>query len=68
MSNDKQQSYVPQKRFKVEEKRLMNNLTVDVNQLMPMKYAWAWEHYINGCNNNWLPSEVPGVLFFVEYA
>jgi ribonucleoside-diphosphate reductase beta chain len=26
---------------------------------MPLKYHWAWEHYLNGCNNNWLPSEVP---------
>lgn len=47
------------RRFKAEEKRLINNHTVDVNQLMPLKYAWAWEHYLNGCNNNWLPSEVP---------
>ena len=42
-----------------EEKRLINCKTVDVNQLMPLKYKWAWEHYINGCNNNWMPSEVP---------
>jgi len=30
-----------------------------VNQLMPLKYKWAWEHYLNSCANNWLPSEVP---------
>jgi ribonucleoside-diphosphate reductase beta chain len=24
-----------------------------------LKYKWAWEHYLNGCNNNWLPTEVP---------
>ncbi|GMW03842.1 MAG: ribonucleoside-diphosphate reductase subunit beta [Candidatus Hydrogenedentota bacterium] len=40
-------------------KRLLNCKQVDVNQLMPLKYHWAWEHYLNGCNNNWLPSEVP---------
>jgi ribonucleoside-diphosphate reductase beta chain len=38
---------------------LINCNTVDVNQLMPLKYKWAWEHYLNGCANNWLPTEVP---------
>ncbi len=47
------------KRFNAEDKRLINCRTVDVNQLMPLKYKWAWEHYLNGCANNWLPSEVP---------
>lgn len=42
-----------------DQKRLINCKTVDVNQLMPLKYHWAWEHYLNGCNNNWMPSEVP---------
>ena len=42
-----------------EEKRLLNCRQVDVNQLMPLKYEWAWEHYLNGCANNWMPSEVP---------
>ena len=42
-----------------DEKRLINSKTVDVNQLMPMKYHWAWEHYLNGCANHWMPSEVP---------
>ncbi|ADB15955.1 Ribonucleoside-diphosphate reductase [Pirellula staleyi DSM 6068] len=42
-----------------EEKRLINCSTVDVNQLMPIKYHWAWEHYQNGCANHWMPSEVP---------
>ena len=45
-------------RIRVEDKRLINCNAVDVNQLMPLKYRWAWEHYINGCANNWLPSEV----------
>ena len=47
------------KRINAEEKRLLNCRAVDVNQLMPLKYKWAWEHYLNGCANNWLPSEVP---------
>ena len=42
-----------------DEKRLINCHEVDVNQLMPLKYKWAWEHYINGCANHWMPSEVP---------
>lgn len=47
------------KRVKVSEKRLINCHAVDVNQLMPLKYKWAWEHYLNGCANHWMPSEVP---------
>jgi ribonucleoside-diphosphate reductase beta chain len=42
-----------------DTKRLINCSTVDVNQLMPLKYHWAWEHYLNGCANHWMPSEVP---------
>lgn len=48
-----------QQRFNADEKRLINCEEVDVNQLMPLKYKWAWEHYINGCANHWMPSEVP---------
>lgn len=48
-----------QERFNKEQKRLINCQEVDVNQLMPLKYKWAWEHYINGCANHWMPSEVP---------
>jgi ribonucleoside-diphosphate reductase beta chain len=46
-------------RVKVTEKRLINCAQVDVNQLMPIKYHWAWEHYLNGCTNHWMPTEVP---------
>ncbi|MBL8814385.1 MAG: ribonucleotide-diphosphate reductase subunit beta [Planctomyces sp.] len=46
-------------RVKVNEKRLINCAKVDVNQLMPIKYSWAWEHYVNGCANHWMPTEVP---------
>jgi len=45
-------------RVNVNEKRLINCSTVDVNQLMPLKYKWAWEHYLNGCANHWMPTEV----------
>ncbi len=47
------------KRIRAEDKRLINCRTVDVNQLMPLKYQWAWEHYLNGCANHWMPTEVP---------
>lgn len=47
------------RRVRAQDKRLINCKQVDVNQLMPLKYHWAWEHYMNGCANNWLPSEVP---------
>ncbi len=50
---------IKQQRVDVDKKRLINCKAVDVNQLMPLKYKWAWEHYLNGCANNWLPSEVP---------
>lgn len=46
-------------RVVASEKRLINCHQVDVNQLMPLKYNWAWEHYINGCANHWMPTEVP---------
>ena len=42
-----------------DDKKLLNCKAVDVNQLMPLKYTWAWEHYLNGCANHWMPTEVP---------
>ncbi|HEY1016721.1 MAG TPA: ribonucleotide-diphosphate reductase subunit beta [Herpetosiphonaceae bacterium] len=46
-------------RIDAADKRLLNCDQVDVNQLMPIRYRWAWEHYLNGCANHWMPSEVP---------
>ncbi len=46
------------KRINADDKRLINCAAVDVNQLMPIKYKWAWEHYLNGCANHWMPNEV----------
>jgi ribonucleoside-diphosphate reductase beta chain len=46
-------------RVQADQKRLINCNQVDVNQLMPLKYKWAWEHYLNGCANHWMPTEVP---------
>lgn len=46
-------------RFSADDKRLVNCAHVDVNQIMPLKYHWAWEHYRNGLANHWIPDEVP---------
>ena len=48
-----------QGRFQASEKRLVNCAAVDVNQILPLKYQWAWEHYRNGLANHWIPDEIP---------
>src|SRR5215470_8935799 len=44
-------------RVSVDEKRMIN-CRADVNQLLPLKYKWAWEKYLAGCSNHWMPTEV----------
>ncbi|MES1951544.1 ribonucleotide-diphosphate reductase subunit beta [Salinisphaera sp. S4-8] len=44
-------------RVSVDEKRIIN-CRADVNQLVPFKYTWAWEKYLNACANHWMPQEV----------
>ncbi|WP_084788809.1 ribonucleotide-diphosphate reductase subunit beta [Bradyrhizobium sp. Cp5.3] len=44
-------------RVSVGEKRMIN-CRADVNQLLPLKYKWAWEKYLAACNNHWMPTEV----------
>src|SRR6187549_1275610 len=44
-------------RVRVEDKRVIN-AQADVNQLVPFKYKWAWEKYLAGCANHWMPQEV----------
>jgi ribonucleoside-diphosphate reductase beta chain len=44
-------------RIRVEDKRIINS-SADVNQLVPFKYKWAWEKYLSGCANHWMPQEV----------
>src|SRR5213083_2280005 len=58
-TNERPASHDLSKRINAEDKRLLNCRAVDVNQLMPLKYKWAWEHYLNGCANHWMPAEVP---------
>jgi ribonucleoside-diphosphate reductase beta chain len=45
------------RRVNVADKRIINGRT-DVNQLVPFKYKWAWEKYLAGCANHWMPQEI----------
>jgi ribonucleoside-diphosphate reductase beta chain len=44
-------------RVRVDDKAMIN-CRADVNQLLPLKYHWAWEKYLAGCRNHWMPTEV----------
>ena len=44
-------------RVQVDEK-MMINCKADLNQLVPMKYDWAWQKYLDGSANHWMPQEV----------
>ncbi|WP_339677963.1 ribonucleotide-diphosphate reductase subunit beta [uncultured Zhongshania sp.] len=44
-------------RLRVEDKRIIN-CQLDLNQLVPFKYDWAWQKYLDGCANHWMPQEV----------
>lgn len=45
-------------RVQVDAKRILNCRS-DLNQLVPIKYKWAWQAYLDGCANHWMPQEVP---------
>lgn len=40
-----------------QDKRIVNG-QVDINQLAPFKYPWAWEFFLNANKNHWTPLEV----------
>jgi len=44
-------------RVTVDEKRMIN-CRADLNQLVPFKYDWAWQKYLDGCANHWMPQEI----------
>ena len=46
-----------QRRVSVADKRIINGQT-DVNQLVPFKYKWAWQKYLDSCANHWMPQEI----------
>ncbi|MGC3871852.1 ribonucleotide-diphosphate reductase subunit beta [Halomonas sp. GXIMD04776] len=44
-------------RVEVDDKRMIN-ARADVNQLVPFKYDWAWQKYLDGSANHWMPQEI----------
>ena len=44
-------------RVEVDDKRMIN-CRADLNQLVPFKYDWAWQKYLDGCSNHWMPQEI----------
>ncbi|WP_420550903.1 ribonucleotide-diphosphate reductase subunit beta [Litorivicinus lipolyticus] len=44
-------------RIQISDKAMIN-CRADVNQLVPFKYDWAWQKYLDGCANHWMPQEV----------
>lgn len=44
-------------RIRVEDKKIIN-CPLDVNQLVPFKYTWAWDKYLAACANHWMPNEI----------
>ena len=44
-------------RVNVDAKQMIN-CRADLNQLVPFKYEWAWQKYLDGCSNHWMPQEV----------
>ena len=44
-------------RIEVDDKRMIN-CRADLNQLVPFKYDWAWQKYLDGCANHWMPQEI----------
>lgn len=45
------------KRIQVDDKKIIN-CRADLNQLVPFKYKWAWQKYLSGCANQWMPNEI----------
>ncbi len=44
-------------RISVDEKAMIN-CRADLNQLVPFKYDWAWQKYLDGCANHWMPQDI----------
>lgn len=44
-------------RIQVDDKRIIN-CRADLNQLVPFKYRWAWQKYLDACANHWMPQEI----------
>ena len=46
-----------EKRIEVDDKKIIN-CRADLNQLVPFKYKWAWQKYLDACANHWMPNEI----------
>lgn len=44
-------------RVRVDDKKIIN-CRADLNQLVPFKYEWAWQKYLDACANHWMPQEI----------
>ncbi|MCH9662450.1 MAG: ribonucleotide-diphosphate reductase subunit beta [Gammaproteobacteria bacterium] len=44
-------------RVQVDDKKMIN-CRADLNQLVPFKYDWAWQKYLDACANHWMPQEI----------
>ena len=44
-------------RITVDDKAMIN-CKADLNQLIPFKYKWAWDKYLNSLKNTWTPEEI----------
>lgn len=44
-------------RIQVDDKKIIN-CRADLNQLVPFKYSWAWDKYLDACANHWMPNEI----------
>jgi ribonucleoside-diphosphate reductase beta chain len=44
-------------RISVDDKQMIN-CRADLNQLVPFKYRWAWQKYLDACANHWMPQEI----------
>ena len=44
-------------RVRVDDKAMIN-CRADLNQLVPFKYEWAWQKYLDACANHWMPQEI----------
>jgi ribonucleoside-diphosphate reductase beta chain len=42
---------------RVDDKRIIN-CKADLNQLVPFRYPWAWQKYLDACANHWMPNEI----------
>jgi ribonucleoside-diphosphate reductase beta chain len=44
-------------RIRAEDKRIIN-CPLDLNQLVPFAYPWAWKKYLTSLHNHWVPEEI----------